>query len=351
MISNSTRAYYKKVFFRTKYIIWNNLPNALWLFFAQFIKRSRERKYLEKRTRFGKLNPEICLYVFRKRPPGNGLFANVNFVLSGIMKAKSLGLVPIVDMENYWMDEMNEIKKINNTHNSWCYFFEQISQYDLKEVYKSKNVILSKGSRILEDSHWFSDKTHLYSTNIDLINLLQTLVNDNIKLNKQTSEIFEKVKSELKFTPEDTLAVFFRGTAYKLNTAGNLPVATYNFMLESIKNFCREKSLNKIFIVTEDYDFYHFLLSELENEIIIQNIRFDRKLTLEKWKNRKTNSDNSIRMGYENNLTYLVEILLISLCKNAIVSLSNATVFMLANRNFEDKDTRILIGDRILNLP
>jgi hypothetical protein len=351
VIPNNLYVYYKKVFFRTKYIIWSNLPNALWLFFAQFIKRSRERKYLEKRISFGKLNPEICFYVIRKRPPGNGLFANVNFVLSGIMKAKSLGLVPIVDMENYWMDEMNEIKKINNTNNSWCYFFKQISPYDLREVYKSKNVILSKGSRILEDSHWFLDKTHSYSTNIDLINLLRTVVNDYIKLNEYTLENFEKVKSELEFTPEDTLAVFFRGTAYKLQTAGNLPVATYNFILESIKDFCKEKSLNKIFIVTEDYDFYHFLLSELKDEVIIQNIRFDKKLTLEKWRNKKTNSDNSIRMGYENNLTYLIEILLISLCTNAIVSLSNATVFMLANRNYENKDTRILIGDRILKLP
>jgi hypothetical protein len=289
--------------------------------------------------------------VIRKRPPGNGLFANVNFVLSGIMKAKSLGLVPIVDMESYWMDEMNEIKKINDTHNSWCYFFEQISPYDLKEVYKSKNVILSKGSRILADSHWFSDKTHLYSTNTALINLLKTVVNNHIKLNRYTLENLEKVKLELEFNPKDTLAVFFRGTAYKLNTAENLPVPTYNFVLESIKDFCKEKSLNKIFIVTEDYDFYHFLLKELKNEVIIQNIRFDKELTLEKWRDKKTNSDNSIRMGYENNLTYLIEILLISLCTNAIVSLSNATVFMLANRNFDNKDTRILIGDRVLKLP
>jgi hypothetical protein len=92
-------------------------------------------------------------------------------------------------------------------------------------------------------------------------------------------------------------------------------------------------------------------LSELKNEVIIQNIRFDKKLTLDKWRSKKTNSDNSIRMGYENNLTYLIEILLISLCTNAVVSLSNATVFMLANRDFENKDTRILIGDRILKLP
>jgi hypothetical protein len=351
MTPSNFYTYYKKVFFRIKYIIWSNIPNVLWLFFARFVKRYRDHKYLEKQISFGDLNPEICFYVIRKRPPGNGFFANVNFVLSGIMKAQSLGLVPVVDMENYWMDEMNEIKKINNTHNSWCYFFEQISPYDLKEVYKSKNVILSNGSRILADSHWFSDKTHMYSANIDLINLLKTEVSNHIKLNIYTLENFEKVKSELQFNPKDTLAVFFRGTGYKLSTAGNLPVPTYNFVLESIRDFCKEKSLSKIFVVTEDYDFYHFLLKELENEVIIQNIRFDKKLSLDKWKDKKTNSDNSIRMGYENNLTYLVEILLISLCTNAAVSLSNATVFMLVNRDLENKDTRILIDDKVLKLP
>ena len=348
---NNLYIYCKKVFFRIKYIIWSNLPNTVWLFFARFVKKSRESKYLEKRFSFGELNPEICFYVIRKRPPGNGFFANVNFVLSGIIKAKTLGLVPVVDMENYWMDEMNEVKKINNTHNSWCYFFEQVSPYDLREVYKSKNVILSKGSRILGDSHWFSDKTHLYSTNTDLLNLLKTEVSNHVKINKFTWKHFEKVKSELHFNPKDTLALFFRGTAYKLSTAGNLPPPTYNFVLESIKVFCKEKSLNKILIVTEDYDFYQFLLKELKNEFTIQNIRFDKKLTLDKWKDKKTNSDNSIRMGYEKNLTYLTEILLISLCTNAVVSLSNATVFMLANRDLENKDTRILIGDRVLKLP
>jgi len=340
----------KKLLFRVKYIIWRMLPNELWLFLANLIKNSRENKYLETRTSFGNLNPEICFYVIRKRPPGNGFFANVNFVLSGIMKAKSMGLVPVVDMENYWMDEMNEIKKINNSHNSWCYFFEQISPYDLKEVYKSKNVILSKGSRILGDSHWFSDKTHLYSTNTALINLIKNEVDSCIKLNKSTLVKFEKVKLDLAFNPSDTLAVFYRGTGYKLSTAGNLPIPTYNFVLKSIKDFCKEKSLSKIFLVTEDFEFYLFLLNEIGSEIIVKNIRFDKQLTLDEWNTIQTNSDNSVRMGYEKNLTYLIEILLISLCKNAAVSLSNATVFMLANRKLENKDTRIFVADKLIKL-
>jgi hypothetical protein len=128
------------------------------------------------------------------RPPAWGFFAGVTTVLQGIMYAEKQNLIPVVDMENYWVAELSSTKKINNTYNAWCYFFEQISPYDLKEVYKSKNVILSKGSRILGDSHWFSDKTHLYSTNTTLINLLKNEVNDCIKLNKYTLEKFEKIK-------------------------------------------------------------------------------------------------------------------------------------------------------------
>ena len=33
--------------------------------------------------------------------------------------------------------------KINNTDNSWEYYFDQISNHNLNEVYRSKNVVLS----------------------------------------------------------------------------------------------------------------------------------------------------------------------------------------------------------------
>ena len=39
----------------------------------------------------------------------------------------------------------NESKKILSTFNSWEYYFEKISDIDLKDVYQSKNVIFTNG--------------------------------------------------------------------------------------------------------------------------------------------------------------------------------------------------------------
>ena len=53
------------------------------------------------------------------------------------------GAIPVVDMENF-TNPYNEKDQINNTLNSWEYYFNQTSDYSLKDIYKSKNVIDGK---------------------------------------------------------------------------------------------------------------------------------------------------------------------------------------------------------------
>ena len=47
-------------------------------------------------------------------------------------------------MENF-PTRYNEKNKIDNTYNSWEYYFEKVSKFSLSEVYSSKNVILTDG--------------------------------------------------------------------------------------------------------------------------------------------------------------------------------------------------------------
>ena len=78
-----------------------------------------------------------------RRSPGAGMFSNFIYVLNHVNIAKKNNFIPIVDMENF-TTIYNERQKINNTYNAWEYYFEKLNKYNLSEVYKSQNVIITE---------------------------------------------------------------------------------------------------------------------------------------------------------------------------------------------------------------
>ena len=110
-----------------------------------YTKNSNFKKYkfnhldLEYRT-YGNKNASKFFYVI-KRAPGAGFFSNLNFVIHNLLICDDLKMIPIIDMQNY-QNFYNCKNKINNTLNSWNYYFKPVSKYSLEEVYSSKNVII-----------------------------------------------------------------------------------------------------------------------------------------------------------------------------------------------------------------
>ena len=101
-----------------------------------------------------------------------------------------VGAIPIVDMYNF-PTIYNEKEKILNTYNSWEYFFEQLSNYSLEEVYQSKNVIITEYQFYSEKEDFFFNITD----SEDLIKILREEI--NLKKLKKTSyylrdKLFEK---------------------------------------------------------------------------------------------------------------------------------------------------------------
>ena len=96
---------------------------------------------------FGNNNSSKIFYVIR-RSPGAGLFSNLIFVINHLVIAEKHNFIPVIDMQNY-PTIYNENKIIKHTKNSWLYYFEPVSKYSLREVYRSKNVILSKTLKFL----------------------------------------------------------------------------------------------------------------------------------------------------------------------------------------------------------
>ena len=90
---------------------------------------------------FGKKNPKKIFYVI-KRTPGAGLFSNVIYVLNHILIARKHGFIPFVDFQNF-NTIYNEKKKIVS-YNSWEYYFNQLSNYKIKDIYNDLKSIDNK---------------------------------------------------------------------------------------------------------------------------------------------------------------------------------------------------------------
>ena len=73
------------------------------IIYQRFYKPIISKKNLPKKFHiqsFGDLNKDKIFYVIQ-RSPGVGLFSNLSFVLNHLKLAKSLGAIPIADMENF----------------------------------------------------------------------------------------------------------------------------------------------------------------------------------------------------------------------------------------------------------
>ena len=72
--------------------------------------------------------------------------------------AKDLGCIPIIDMKNF-PTKYNVKNKIDKTYNAWEYYFEPLNNYKLKDIYKSKFVIVCQIQRKLKEFDSFENLT------------------------------------------------------------------------------------------------------------------------------------------------------------------------------------------------
>jgi len=340
----------KRIYFWVKYKIRYSIPETAWNFFSSKISSIRFNHYLEKRKSFGDANPGIIFYVIRRRPPGWGYFSNLFHVAQGLLYAEEKGYVPIVDMENYWMAELNTLKKINGTYNSWCYFFEQVSNYTLEEVYNSKNVILSNGSTILGRDHWLTMRKNQFILDREKLIKIKKLFSSHLFINRPTLEFIEIEKKIRNWEPSSTLGIFIRGTNYYENLSF-LPesIPSLAFFISEIKNLLfKNKDITKIFLCTEDYRVYLALKKEFKDYVIVPSVRFSEDLSLDEWiTSQELTHDGGILMGFDKTLRYLTEVSLLSECKYFIGTPSNASAFVLTQSDLDSGDHRVILSDEV----
>ena len=262
---------------------------------------------------FGSKNPNKIFYVI-KRTPGAGLFSNLIFVVNHLEIANKHKFIPIIDMENY-PTIYNEEKPIDGTSNAWLYYFNQVSKYTLDEVYKSKNVIITKNQFYKVFDHAvYKKKSLLELSNKIIIN--KSII---IKLNKfLKNTTFNKYK---------TLGIHYRGTSYK--DAANHPFPpTYTQLVKKIDKLLIKHNYHKIFFSTEDKGMFDQIINKYSDKIIYYNSFRSIKDDAFKKYPRK---NHRYKLGEE----ILIESLILSKCHTFLFVETNVSSFVrfLKNKN------------------
>lgn len=198
-------------------------------------------------------------YIINRKPSPTGLFSNFAFVVNHIKYALKKNYIPIVDMKNF-PTIYNEKNKVLDTFNSWEYYFDQISNYSLNEVYKTGRYIFS--------SQFFLKNMELELDKLKKDPLIKNVIKKYIKIKKKyIKEVNHKVKKKFK---KKILGVLIRGTTQKIATNHQLPIEPFK-LNPLIDKILKKEKCDKIFLVTEDLDYFETIKNYFKNKIIFNN--------------------------------------------------------------------------------
>ncbi len=147
-------------------------------------------------------------YVIRRNHYYAGVLSAYVYVLGHLKYALQKGWIPIVDMENY--PSFYQKRGKQGRDNIWEYFFEQpTSGLNLRDVYRSQNVILSYPGALEDmptpDMPYFSDTKQLKEWRA---------LSSKIPCKDHIASIADDVAVQMNLKYENTLGVLLRGTDY-----------------------------------------------------------------------------------------------------------------------------------------
>ena len=281
----------------------------------------------EKIYNLGNKNKNKTFYVIN-RSPGAGFFSNLTFILNYIEYAKKKKFIPIIDMQNF-PSIYNEQEKIFDSLNSWDYFFEKINKYKLSEVYKSKKVIFS--------SNYLKKNMYVDISDNQNFNKIKKI----IKIKKiYYNEVKKFLKKKLK-KKEKIIGVHLRGTTYKIAKNHPFPVPK-KMMLNILNQIVKREKADKIFLCTEEKNYYDYFKQKLKNKVITFNsFRSDRTDAFNHYPRKK----HRFNLGRE----ILIESLILSRCDILVYVNSNVIDGLLFFTKKKVKKYDIFLGNNSNN--
>ena len=266
-----------------------------------------------KNLRFGNKNKNNFFYIIKKNYSPTGFFSNLFFVLDHLEYALKKNFVPFVDMENF-PTVYNEKNLINNTYNSWEYYFYNLTKK--KNIYNSHNVIFSDNSRITKDSFLLRKKL------IDIYRKYIKILPKHISQYKKKKKLIFKKNDKI-------LGVSISGGLQKVVRGHWLPLDP-NTMIEISKKIFKETKCTKVFLVTRDLDYYNRFASHYKDKFIPTSLLRSKNFFWSSHNNhfeRYSRQKHRYKLGAET----LVEGLLLSESQVLLCDQSNISRFAFLN--------------------
>ena len=273
---------------------------------------------------FGHKNKNKIFYVIQRKI-GGGLFSNLLFVLNHLSISEKFNFIPVIDMKNF-EGFYNERSKVNNTLNSWEYYFKQPTNFSLKEVYQSRNVIITSNKTF----HNYKFRAKEKHAN------LKKVFKKYIKVNNDILIDVNKIITSLNINKNNTIGIHWRGTDHKFLPNHPQPPSRKQ-IFNNVKKIIDNKQINQIFVVTEDPYYLKILKKKYSKKILyLDSFRSNKSSDFSNF-NRK---NHRYKVGRES----IIEVLILSKLNYLICSESNISDFV----KFISTNKRFNI-DRIVN--
>ena len=211
---------------------------------------------------FGPLNADKRFYVVRRRGRGAGFFSNLNCVIGELALAERLGMIPVVDFQNF-PTPYREAAPIHGTTNDWEYYFQPVSSFSLEEVYHSAHVAVSAGFHLREA---FLERPVEGGAAGGQSRIFPATQGEYRRFCSKwivpRREIVEEVESFAEqFQGRRVLGVHFRGTDMNV-TVGHRFGPTYRQVHERIEQALSELNANRLFLMSDNAE----IICQLESQ-------------------------------------------------------------------------------------
>lgn len=286
----------------------------------------------EKAVHLGSEDSDKIYYVIRSRSCEEGLMSlYFNNALSGIVVAKSKGYIPVISYCDsncqYWTKENNKDNNFDN--NAWEYYFNQPENVHASDICNKKNVIFA-GWTILNKKTYRFDFDSFVNGNRDNI---KSIVNAYGRVNSCIQDELDNV-SQCLHIGDKTLGVFVRGTDYiKLKPKGHFKQPCVKDICLKIDEFLDKYEIEKILLITEDYNIFKEIRLKYGDLIFSPDNIF-----VEKYSGDYLEKSFDDR-PYDRGFRYILRLLLLTKCGYLISSITNGSIFVLAYKNDDYKDS------------
>lgn len=285
-------------------------------------------KWRERKISYGQENKGKKFYVVRRADAKVGLFSLVLTNLGYIKYAMEQDCIPVVDMSNYDKFYSGAEEAIPNM---WQYYFEQPCGYSLQDINKSKNVILGNG--IISFDIPFPDDSIAYDDN--KLAYWKAIAKEYLIVKEDIVKTAEDLKKEM-FGETRVLGVLARGTDYINAKPLNHPVQPMpEQLMEKIDEVMLERKCDKIYLATEDKNFFKMFKDRYGDRIIAMDV--------ERHETKGNQNINEVRRlqkksDYAMARDYLVNILLLSKCDCLVAGNTSGSIgALLLNEEYEYK--------------